>query len=179
LVETRIVPGIEISDQDVKAYYEENPGLFMRADKIHCRHILFVVDPDADDETREKARKKAELAHARALSGENFAALAVELSEGPNAATGGDLGFTARGQMVESFDDAVWALEPGEISEVVESRLGYHVIKVEEIVPGETIPLEEVRQPVTEMMRQQRIGMALAEHVAKLRDTAVIRTPEL
>ena len=81
--------------------------------------------------------------------------------------------------MVESFDDAVWALEPGEISEVVESRLGYHVIKVEEIVPGETIPLEEVRQPVTEMMRQQRIGMALAEHVAKLRDTAVIRTPEL
>ncbi len=60
----------------------------------------------------------------RAVAGEDFASLAMELSEGPNAANGGDLGFTARGQMVESFDDAVWALEVGEISEVVESRLG-------------------------------------------------------
>jgi len=179
LVETRIVPGIEISDEDVQAFYDENPDLFKRVDKIHCRHILFVVDPDADDETREAARKKAVLAHARALSGENFAALAFELSEGPNAARGGDLGFTARGQMVESFDEVVWGLEPGEISEVVESRLGFHVIKVEEFVPGEVIPLDEARQLIIQMLRQQRTGMALGNHVAELRDAAEIRTPEL
>lgn len=179
LVETRIVPGIEISYEDVKVYYDENPDLFKRAEQIHSRHILFLVKLDADDDERAAARKKAVLAHARVLSGENFAAVAMEVSEGPNARTGGDLGFTARGQMVEAFDNAVWALELGEISEVVESPLGFHVIKVEEIVEGEEIPLEEAKTLVSDMLRQERTAAALGEHLAILRESAEIRTPEL
>lgn len=179
LVETRIAAGIEVTDEDVEAFRRENPELFMREDKIHSRHIIFMVERDADPDEREAARKKAVVAHARAMSGENFIALAVELSEGPNAARGGDLGYTARGQMMEAFDDAVWALEVGEISEVVETPVGFHVIKVEEIVIGEEIPLEEARPLVVDLLRQERRGEALAIYLAELRERAEIRQPEL
>jgi parvulin-like peptidyl-prolyl isomerase len=80
--------------------------------------------------------------------------------------------------MVESFDEAVWILEVGEISEVVESHLGYHVIKVEEIMIGPTVPLEEAQPLVEDLLRQQRIGEALSELVAKLRAAADIGDPE-
>ena len=179
LVETRIAAEIEITDEDVEAFRRENPELFMREDKIHSRHILFLVERDADSGQREAARTKAVVAHARAMSGENFAALAAELSEGPNAARGGDLGYTARGQMVEAFDEAVWALDAGEISEVVETPMGFHVIKVEEIVIGEEVPLDEARPLVVDLLRQERRGEALATHLAELRERAEIRQPEL
>ena len=113
------------------------------------------------------------------MAGEDFAALAIELSDGPNAFKGGDLGFTARGQMVEEFDDAVWVLEVGEISVVVESHLGYHVIKVEEIVIGPTAPLDEARPAVEDILRQQRIGAVLSGLVTELKASADIREPKL
>jgi len=178
LVETRIAAGIEVTDEDVKAFRRENPELFVREDKIHTRHILFLAGPDASNDERDAAREKAVVAHARAVSGENFAALAIKLSEGPNASRGGDLGYTARGQMMEAFDDAVWALEAGEISEVVATSVGFHVIKVEEVVFGEEIPLDEARPLIVDLLRQERRGEALASHLAELREQAEIRQPE-
>ena len=178
LVRTRIRPAIEVSDDEIETFYNENPGLFTAEDKIHSRHILFVVNSETDPEERKAIRKRAEIAHARALSGENFAALAIELSEGPNAANGGDLGFTARGQMVEAFDNAVWALEPGEISEIVESPLGFHVIKVEEVFRGTKIPLDEAREMVANYLRQQRLGDAIAAYLVDLRQDAEITEPQ-
>lgn len=177
LVEAEVGDAFNVSDEDVVAYYSDNPDLFSKPDKIHTRHILFRVGPDASAAQREAAREKAVAAHQRAMAGEDFAALAVELSEGPNASKGGDLGFTARGQMVKSFDDAVWVLGVGEISGVVESDLGYHVILVEEIVPGQTVSIEEVRPLVMDLLRQQRTGQAISNLVAQLRETADIREP--
>ncbi len=177
LVEAEVGDAINVSDEDVAAFYSENPDLFTKPDKIHTRHILFRVEPGAGAAQREAAREKAVAAHERAVAGEDFAALAVELSEGPNASNGGDLGFTARGQMVKSFDDAVWVLDVGEISDVVESDLGYHVIKVEEIVAGPTVSIEEARPLVADLLRQQRTGQAISKLVAQLRETAEVREP--
>jgi len=179
LVETEVEAGITVSEEDVSTYYAENPNLFKGQDKIHTRHILFKVGADATLAEKKTAWDKAVAAHERAVAGEDFATLAIELSEGPNAQRGGDLGFTARGQMVESFDNAVWTLEAGEISEVVESHLGYHVIKVEEIVIGSPVPIEEARPLVEDLLRQQRLGEALSVFVAKLRAEADIHDPEL
>ena len=177
LVETEIAAGIEVTDADVVAFYSANPELFTGPEKIHARHILLLVDADADAEQREAVRRRAQAARERALAGEDFAALAVELSEGPNASKGGDLGFTARGQMVEAFDEAVWQLEPGEISDVVESHIGFHVIKVEEIIPGSVVPLDDARPLVTDLLRQKRTAEALTAFVAELRAEADIREP--
>ena len=179
LVETEVGAGIEVTEEEISAYYAANPELFNGPDKIHTRHILFKVGADATSAQRNTAWDKAVVAHERAVAGEDFATLAAVLSEGPNSLQGGDLGFTARGQMVESFDEAVWALEAGEISDVVESHLGYHVIKVEEIAVGPVVPLEEARPAVEKLLRQQRIGEALSVLVAELRASAEIRNPEL
>jgi peptidyl-prolyl cis-trans isomerase C len=178
LTETEIIPGIHVTQNDIERFYAENPDLFKEPDRIHSRHILILVDADADADEKRSARIRAEEARRRAMAGEDFAELAVELSEGPNADKGGDLGFTLRGQMVEDFDDAVWALEPGEISEVVESRLGYHVIKVEEIVIGPSVPLEAARPAIVDLLRQRRTTAALASFVAELRAQAEIISPE-
>lgn len=178
LVETEIGAGIEIPAEDVAAFVGENPDLFKGQDKIHTRHILFKIASDADAAERDAGRGRAEAARERALAGEDFASLAIELSEGPNASRGGDLGFTARGQMVESFDNAVWALEVGEISEVVESRLGFHVIKVEEIVIGQPIPMNEARPLVEDLLRQQHTAAIMSELLAELKASAEIHDPK-
>ena len=178
LVETEVAANL-VTPEEISAYYNENLARFKNQDKIHTRHILFVVKPGDDPARKQTAREKAVAAHARAVAGEDFAALAIELSDGPNASKGGDLGFTARGQMVEEFDDAVWALEPGEISDVVESDLGYHVIKVEEISIGSTVPLDEARLVVEDLLHQQRIGGVISGLVTELMKTADIREPEL
>jgi len=178
LVEGEVGAGFEVTEETVATFYAENPELFKEADRIHPRHILFLVKSDASSQEREAARKKAAEAHERAMAGEDFAALAAELSEGPNASRGGDLGFTVRGQMVASFDDAVWALKVGEISEVVESDLGFHVIKIEEISIGETVPIEEARPLVEDLLRQQRTGQVLSDLIAQLRASADVRGPQ-
>jgi len=178
LVETQVIAEIKITDAEIAAFYAENQELFKDPDRIHTRHILFKVKPDSSPAEREAVRMKAASAHQRAVAGEDFAGLAVELSEGPNASKGGDLGFTTRGQMVPSFDDAVWVLKAGEISDVVESNLGYHVIKVEEIVIGTSVPLEEVQSVVRDLLQQQRTGQALGILVVELRANAEVRDPQ-
>jgi parvulin-like peptidyl-prolyl isomerase len=179
LVENEIAATTPLTPEDVSAYYNEHLARFKNQDKIHARHILFLVKSGDSPAQKQAAREKAVAAHARAVAGEDFAALAIELSEGPNAFKGGDLGFTARGQMVEAFDEAVWVLEVGEISEVVESHLGYHVIKVEEIVIGSTVPLDEARPVVEDLLRQQRTSAVLSRLVTELKASADIREPEL
>lgn len=178
IVETEVAAN-PVTPEEISAYYNENLARFKNQDKIHTRHILFVVKPGDDSARKQAARDKAVAAHARAVAGEDFAALAIELSEGPNASKGGDLGFTARGQMVEEFDEAVWALEAGEISDVVESYLGFHVIKVEEIEIGPIVPFDEARPAVEDLLRQQRTGEVISELVSELKKTADIREPEL
>ena len=129
----------------------------------------------ANPETPDPCRSaKAAAARKRAADGEDFAALATEVSEGPSAPQGGDLGFFSRQQMVAPFADAAFALEVGQISEVVETRFGYHVIKVEEKRPASTMSLEEVRQPLEQMLRQNQGGVMMGEVLAKLADTATV-----
>lgn len=179
LVETEATVDTEITLEAVTAFYNENLELFKNQDKIHTRHILFEVEVGDSPAEKQAARDEAVAAHERAVAGEDFAALAIELSDGPNASKGGDLGYTVRGQMVEAFDEAVWALEAGEISEVVESHIGFHVIKVEEILIGPTVSLEEARPVIEDLLRQQRIGEAFSELVNELKASADIRDPEL
>ncbi len=179
LVESEVAAAGKVTPEEISAYYDNNLARFKNQDKIHTRHILFLVKPEGGAVQKQAARDRAVAAHARAVAGEDFAALAIELSDGPNASKGGDLGFTARGQMVAEFDEVVWTLEAGEISEVVESHLGYHVIKVEEIAIGPTMPLDEVRPVVEDLLRQQRTAEVLSGLVTELTASADIREPEL
>jgi len=174
LVEKEVRPGVQVSDDEVAAFYNDNPQMFQAQEQVRARHILFTVAEDASDEDRKAARGRALLASQRATAGEDFAALATELSEGPSAPDGGDLGFFSAEQMVQPFSSTAFALEPGEISEIVETRFGYHVIKVEERRQGGMRPLEEVREPLKNALVEQKVAASVGSLVEKLRSEAEI-----
>ena len=173
-IETTVDPQIAVSPEEVAAYYNEHPEMFQQPEQVHARHILMTAAADATEAAKASAQAKAVAARKRAVAGEDFATLAIELSEGPSAPQGGDLGFFARQQMVAPFANAAFALEVGGISEVVETQFGYHVIKVEEKRPAKTMSLDEVREPLTEMIRQNQGGEATTKVLEQLAEAATI-----
>ena len=104
----------------------------------------------------------------------NFALLAKERSEGPSATKGGDLGFFGHGQMVPPFEEAAFALQPGEISHIVETRFGFHIIKLEERHEGRTVPLEETSGQIRQYLKQQQLQATVAKLIEDLRAGAEI-----
>lgn len=165
---------VSVSDEQIAAFYEENKDRFEKPEQVKARHILIKVEQGADEEAKAEARARAEAARERALAGEDFAELAKELSEGPSAPRGGDLGFFDKSRMVEPFANAAFAMEPGDTSEVVETRFGYHVIRVEDRQPGSTPTLDEVSQRIRQGLMQQGRAAEVEELLVGLRDQAEI-----
>jgi peptidyl-prolyl cis-trans isomerase D len=139
---------ITVEEEEISRYYDEHLTEFQVPEKRRARHILFRAAPDDPEETHEQQLTKAEEILEKATSGEDFGELATQHSEGPTAATGGDLGFFTQGQMVKTFNDAVFSMDTGEISEVVKTDFGYHIIKLEEIQLGGVTPLEDAKETI-------------------------------
>lgn len=175
LVEDEIKPTITVSDEDVSTFYAENPDQFKTPEEVHARHILRKVEAEAGDEDKAAARAAAEAARTRALAGEDFAELARELSEGPSGPNGGDLGFFTADRMVPPFSEAAFALQPGQISEVVETQFGYHVIKVEARKDASTMALEDIRDRLHAALVERKIGANMEEILNGLRQSADIK----
>ena len=136
-------------------------------EEVRARHILFKLPPGADEKARAEARKKAEDTLAKIKQGEDFAKLAEKLSDDPGSGkAGGDLGRFSRGKMVPEFEAAAFALAPGQVSEIVESPFGFHIIKVEEKQPGGAKPLDAVRAEIVQTLTEER-GLELARKQAE------------
>lgn len=146
----------EASDAEVQAYYDEHRVQYTKPEEVHARHILFKLAPNAGDDAKAQVRKKAEDVLAKVKAGEDFAALARQYSEDSSAAAGGDLGSFGRRKMVKPFEDAAFALSPGETSDLVESPFGLHIIKVEAKEPERTQTLDEVREPIAVNVKQEK-----------------------
>jgi peptidyl-prolyl cis-trans isomerase C len=174
LIETQISPTIQVSDEEVQTFYKENPEMFDAEAQVRARHIIFNCPLTADAQTNTETRARAEEARQRAVAGEDFAELARELSEGPTAPNGGDLGFFTHGQTAPQFANASFALQPGEISPVVRTEFGYHVIKVEERRPARRIPLDEASDHLKNLLIQQKTGETVGQLVEALADRAKI-----
>ncbi|MBD3288044.1 hypothetical protein GF337_04505 [candidate division KSB1 bacterium] len=176
LLEREIVSEIkEVPTEQAREYYKENPKQFTEPTNARARHVLIKVSRDASDTEISEARKKAELVLQKAKSGADFATLARDYSEGPNAGKGGDLGFFARGEMVKAFDQAVFSLQPGQISNVVRSELGFHVIKLEEYKDPEKIPFEKVEDKIKAFLAQKESNERFEEYINQLKKKAEIQ----
>ncbi|RUM39109.1 MAG: hypothetical protein DSY58_01065 [Desulfobulbus sp.] len=148
--------GITLSDEDLRKQYEAEKSTFTTPEKRHARHILFKVTENDSEAVKAEKKKEAEKVLALAKQGKDFAKLAQEYSEGPTRERGGDLGIFSRGRMVPSFDDAVFTLKTGEVSDLVQTRFGYHIIKVEEIFPASTRSFDVVKDNLASSMKKQR-----------------------
>lgn len=171
LVSLKIEKGLSVSDEELTSFYQENRSVFQQPEKVRARHILIKVDPETD---KEKARKTIEAARDRLVKGEDFAAVASEVSEGPSASKGGDLGFFGRGQMVEPFEEAAFSLETGEISPVVETQFGYHVLQVTDHEPEKTMAYDEVKGRLEEVLLREKTKEGTDQYIDELRKSAEI-----
>lgn len=150
-----------VAEADVRSYYEQNKARYGADEQRRASHILVT----AEGSDKAAARKRAEelLAQVRAKPGE-FEKLAREHSKDPgSAAAGGDLGFFGKGMMVKPFEEAVFRMKPGEVSDVVESDFGFHIIKVTEVKAAEVKPFEQVRADIERDLKTQQAQQAFAK----------------
>jgi len=160
-----LAKNIQLPEQDIKTYYEQNLQRLSSQEQRRASHILINAAKDAPSAEREKARAKADglLADLRKDS-KRFAQLARKNSDDPgSAANGGDLDFFAKGAMVKSFEDAVFALKKGDISAVVESEFGFHIILLTDIKAPATPSLEAMRPKLEADLREQQAKRQFAE----------------
>jgi len=165
---------ITVSEKEAKSFYDSNPDAFKQPGQVKASHILIKVDPKADAAEKAAARKKIEEIQKKVKKGDDFAALAKESSQCPSSASGGDLGFFGRGQMAKPFEDGAFALKPGEISDIVETQFGYHIIKSTEKKPGTTMAFEDVKEKLMQFLKQRKLQEQLGEYTKGLEQKAKV-----
>ena len=174
-IEDSIVKNIKVSDKEIKAYYDEHPDFFIQPEQVKSSHILIKFDPKADESQKAKAHKKIVEIQQKLEKGEDFAELAKESSQCPSNAKGGDLGYFRRGQMVKPFEETAFALKPGEVSDIVETRFGYHLIKVFDKKPESTIKLEDAKDKIERYLKQEKVQQKLEVYIEELKAMADIQ----
>jgi peptidyl-prolyl cis-trans isomerase C len=163
-----------VSDQESKAFYDSNPGLFKIPEQVHASHILIKVAPKADAAQKTAARKKIEDIQKQLKNGDDFSELAKKVSDCPSSAKGGDLGYFRRGQMVKPFEDVAFSLKPGDVSGIVETDFGFHIIKVLDKKPETTLAYEQVKDRLAAKLKNDKIQKATDSYVDQLKKDAKI-----
>ena len=145
------------SDKEIEAYYKSYAKTtYSHPEQAHARHILISVPENATAKEKAEAKARAEMVLSQLKHGADFAKLAGQYSDDPGSKrNGGDLGWFSRGQMVKPFEDAAFKLKPGQISDLVESRFGYHIIKLEALKPAGTDTLAQARPSIIEALRRK------------------------
>jgi peptidyl-prolyl cis-trans isomerase C len=174
LIEKEVVAKVTVTDAEAKKFYDENKDKFKREESARASHILIGVDEKASAEDKKKAKEKAESIRKKIAAGEDFATLAKKESTCPSASRGGDLGFFSKGQMVPEFEKAAFALKPGEVSNVVETKFGYHIIKLQEKKPAGTVTFDEAKKNIEGYLKSQKVREGVNAYLDKLRKQAKI-----
>ncbi len=171
-LEKDIHPG----DEEIKRYYDENATKFAREKQVRAQHILFRVKPGAPEAEVEKIRAGAQKILDEAKKGKDFSELAKKYSQDEGTAKkGGELGFFSAKQMEPAFSAAAFALKPGEISDLVRTPYGFHIIKSEEIAEARTAPLDEVKGDIERDIKSQGAQDIAYKQARNLRDLAYAR----
>lgn len=178
LIDADVTPRIAVGEEAVRAFYDQHPDRFAETEAVRASHILIESGSDAAPAERASARARAEAIRGEAAAaGADFAALAREHSDDrATAPAGGELGFVVRGQTVPPFEEALFALQPGELGPVTESRFGFHVIRADERRDARLVPFEEAGGGIRRMLVDQARQALTAELIARLRAAGEIET---
>ena len=169
-----VYKNIKVTEEEKKNEYEKNKDRLNIPERVKASQILIRVKPDASDKDKAAARKKIEELRKRALSGEDFAELAKKNSEDVSSSQGGDLGYFKRGDMVKPFEEAAFALKKGKISDVVETKFGYHIIKVTDKKTAHKLTYAEVQKDIERFLLNKRRKTAIDKFVENLKKKAKI-----
>jgi peptidyl-prolyl cis-trans isomerase C len=173
-LETTVAQGTEAPDSVVRAYYDQNERQFWTPDSVRARHIILRGSQEDTPEDIESKKQTLRDIRAQVLAGEEFAEMAKQYSEGPSASNGGDLGYFTQRDMVAPFTNAAFALAPGQVSDVVQTRFGYHLIQVVDRKASRKLEFEEVAPGLRLQISQYMAGQALQNHLQRSRAVAII-----
>jgi peptidyl-prolyl cis-trans isomerase C len=170
MLQSEVETKVAVKPEQVADFYQNNPDTFAPGARARASHILISFPQNADAAAKQTARTKADAILKDVKAGKDFAALAREHSQDPGSAqNGGDLNFFERGQMVGPFDQTVFAMTPGQTSDIVETQFGYHIIKLTEKQPSRTVPLDEVRPQIQQFLENQARQQATQAFVESLK----------
>jgi peptidyl-prolyl cis-trans isomerase C len=175
----RFMSGIEVKDADVKSFYEENTGEFTQPFQFRTSHVLLQVEEDASEEDREAAQAKIESALQRIEDGEEFSEVAREVSDCPSSKNGGDLNYNGKGSFVPEFEEVALELEIGEISDVVETQFGYHIIKLTDLKEEQVVPLQQVRGQIEDYLLRVKAQEKRSAYLEEKKPSADIQRKPL
>lgn len=165
----------EPDDEAAKNFYEDNKMRFERTEQVRLHHILVKVEKPDDQAEWDAAEKKAKMLRADvAKKDADFAAIAKEHSDGPMAATGGDLGFRERGLLPEEIDAVAFQMKVGELSQPVKSPFGWHILKLADRAEAGIVPFEEISEQLKSQLKTEAINAALTTLLSELRASATV-----
>jgi len=163
-----------VSDEELETYYRDNEYRLTLPEQVRVRHILMTWKPLGKPDDRAALHEQMAAILEKARAGEDFAELAREYSDDSTAKDGGDVGFFHRGEMVPAFEAVAFSLQPGEISEIVETPFGLHILLLEERKESRLLPLEEVRDQLREHIREEKLDAVVEAEKTRLREQAEI-----
>jgi parvulin-like peptidyl-prolyl isomerase len=166
---------VKVSDNEVNQYYRDHQKEFWEDGRVRARHILFIAERSSSEKNRKAKLQQAKKVLDEIRKGKDFIELAMEFSEDVSASNGGDVGFVVRGKMVREFEEAVFGLKPGQVSDIVETEYGYHIIKVEEVVSGNTLTLKDAKKRVTKVLTMEKQKQGYEDWMRELKKAAFIK----
>jgi peptidyl-prolyl cis-trans isomerase SurA len=175
LINLKVRNKVNLSDEDLKSEYTRWSKMESEDPEVHARHIVIQTPANANAASVDAAKKKAEMVAKEAKKpGADFAALAKQYGEGANAEEGGDLGFFRRGVMDPEFERVAFALKPGQVSDPIRLKFGFHIIKVEERRAVPAKGFEEVKEQLKTRLLQTQLEKYTTQYVQELRQSAVV-----
>jgi peptidyl-prolyl cis-trans isomerase D len=175
--QNKVSDSIQVTDAQIENYYNSHRDQFQTPERVHARHILLSIANKPKEEVP-KIKEQAEALLKQIKAGGDFAELAKKNSQDPGSASkGGDLGFVSRGQMVKNFEDTVFSLKPNEISGVVTTEYGFHIIQVLEKQPAHLQTLDEVKPAITATLKNQSVFDRMQE-LADQAHAELVKAPQ-
>lgn len=178
LISMEVRSKIQISEKEMREYYEANAEKFQVDEAFHARQIFLPVPSTASDEERKRIEATAEKVLAEARSGADFAGLARKYSRDASAAEGGDLGFLKKDELLPEFEQALTRLKPGEISGLLRTGAGIHIVKLEELRQGKKQTFETAKPEVEDILYKKRSEERFNQWIEDLRKSASIEIRE-
>lgn len=172
----RVLATCQVGQDGAARYFNEHPERFVEPERLHLYAITIGVDPSSSPDQRQAARAKAEGLHRQIAAGGSFESVARQHSTDPSRTTGGDMGFFHRGSLAPAFEDVARTLAPGQVSPVVETIYGFHLIRINEIHPSRRLRFDEVSTKLATELTDTRCKEATDAWLSRLRSTARITT---
>ena len=158
-----------VAEQDARAFYDSNEKRFVQSERVKASHILLMVNQNDSDSIRTAKKTEIQRILGQLKKGADFAELARKSSDCPSKQQGGDLGYFEKGQMDPAFEKAAFGLKTGQMSGVVETQFGYHIIKTTDHAPASTVPFDQVKENIIQYLNEQKKQQSLTTYFDSLR----------